>query len=209
MGLRDLYDRHVLPRITETFCGSNPVTRQREKILPLARGTVLEVGFGTGLNLAHYDPARVDELVALEPSRAMAERAEERLGTAPFPVRLLRGPGEHVPLPDASVDTVVTTYTLCSVDDVDATVREMRRVLRPGGQLLFVEHGLAPDARIRRWQTRATPVWRHIAGGCRLDVPVVDRLEAAGFHVDRVETMYLPGTVRPLGFNYWGVATPS
>ncbi len=201
-----LYERLVLPWLTERACNTGPVNRQREKVVPLAEGTVLEIGFGTGLNLAHYRADRVSRVLGLEPSLAMHRRAAERARAVSFDVELLDAPGERIPLEDASVDTVVTTYTLCSVPDTGAALGEMRRVLAPGGKLLFCEHGRAPDPSVERWQRRVTPVWSRLGGGCRLALPVPEELARAGFRVARLETMYLPGTLRILGFNYWGVA---
>ncbi len=202
-----LYHRFVLPRAVHWACGLNTHMRQRAKVVPLARGRVLEVGAGSGLNLAFYDPSKVTKVWALEPSVPLTRMARRAPRAAELDVEFIGLPGEEIPLADGSVDTVVVTYTLCTIPDVGAALRHMRRVLRPGGQLLFCEHGAAPDESVRRWQDRLNPVWRPLAGGCNLNRPVPALIEAAGFRITRLDTMYLPGW-RPAAFNSWGMAVP-
>jgi SAM-dependent methyltransferase len=203
-----LYGRYVLPRLVHLACGTRPVRRQRSKVVPLASGKVLELGFGSGLNVPFYDADAVQRVFALEPSEEMWELARDVVEASPISIEVVRAPAEEVPLPDASVDTVLVTYTLCTVPDPARSLAEARRVLSPGGRLVFCEHGEAPDQRVRRWQRRLTPLWRRLAGGCHLDRPIPDLLEAEGLRIDQLSTMYLPGW-RPATFNYWGVATPS
>jgi len=200
-----LYERFVLPRLIALACSERPVMRQRAKVVPLARGRVLEVGFGSGLNLPFYDASRVEQVWALEPSRAMWNLAGGRVATAPFEVRFLEAPAARVPLDDASADTVLVTYALCTIPDALEALAEVRRVLKPGGQLVFCEHGAAPDERVRRWQDRVNPVWKKIAGGCNLNRPIPTLIASGGFRVRDLATMYLPGW-RPATFNYWGTA---
>jgi ubiquinone/menaquinone biosynthesis C-methylase UbiE len=166
---------------------------QRAKVVPLARGDVLEVGFGSGLNLPCYDPAKVTKVWGLDPSPELCRMASRAVRDAAFDVELVPARGERIPLEDGLFDTVVITYTLCSIADPARGLREMARVLRPGGRLLFCEHGVAPDAAVRRWQTRLTPLWRHVSGGCHLDRDVPALLEGAGFEVKEMEAAYLPG----------------
>lgn len=201
------YDRHVLPHVINLACGAKPIRYQRRKVVPQATGRVLEIGIGSGLNLPFYDPAKVERLWGLEPADEIRRMAARAAHGAPFPVELIGAPGEAIPLDDASVDTVVTTYTLCTIPDAVGALREMRRVLKPGGRLLFSEHGRAPDAAVRRWQTRLTPLWQRIGGGCRLDRDIPDLLRQGGFALPWLETMYVPGP-RPMTFTYWGAATP-
>lgn len=199
------YDRHLLPYLVDFACGLSPVARQRRKVVPRATGRVLEIGIGTGLNLAFYDQGRVEQLVGIDPApemHALARKRSRRLG---LPVELLQLSAEELPVPSGSFDTVVCTYTLCSVQAPDQALREMRRVLRPGGRLLFAEHGLAPDAPVARWQARLEPYWSRIAGGCHLTRDVPRLLEQAGFSA-RMETGYLAWP-RALTFNYVGEAT--
>jgi ubiquinone/menaquinone biosynthesis C-methylase UbiE len=202
-----IYQRHVLPRLIDWACGMEVVRRQREKVVPGASGDVLEVGIGPGHNLEHYDRERVRRLVAIDPAPEMLERAARRARELGREVELLEAGVEALPLPDASVDTVLLTYTLCTVPEPIPALREMRRVLRPDGRLLFCEHGAAPDASVRRWQRRITPAWRRLAGGCHLDRDIPALLGAGGFRIEEERSMYLPGW-RPATWNVWGAARP-
>ncbi len=203
------YENHVLPRLIDLGCGTSPISKQRQKVVPRAEGRVLEVGMGSGLNIPFYDPSRIELVWGLEPSEGMRRRARERVAAAPFEIRWLDLPGEEVPLDDDSVDTVLLTYTLCTIPDFRAALSQMRRVLKPGGQLLFSEHGAAPDASVRRWQDRVNPIWKRFTGGCNINREVPAALEEMGFRIDELDTMYLPGTPRIAAFQYWGHATPA
>jgi len=200
-----LYSRYILPRIVHLACSARPNRRQREKVVPLARGRVLEVGIGSGLNLPYYDPSGVTKIWGLDPSEEMAELARRAARTSPLELEFILSGCEEIPLDNESCDTVLITYTLCTIPDAVEALREMARVLRPGGRLLFCEHGAAPDPGVLRWQRRVNPVWRRLAGGCNLDRDIPDLLHRGGFEVRSLETMYLPGW-RPVSFNYWGVA---
>lgn len=200
-----LYGRYVLPRVIHFTCGLKPNMRQREKVVPHARGRVLEVGIGSGLNLPFYDPANVSKVWGLDPASEMTRIAERAARSLPFEVEFIGLPGDEIPLDDGSVDTVVVTYTLCTIPDAAAALRQMSRVLRPGGELLFCEHGAAPDASVRRWQDRLNPLWKRLGGGCNLNRPIPALIEAGGFRIKKLDTMYIPGW-RPASFNYWGVA---
>lgn len=202
------YARHILPYVIDLACGIKPVRRQRAKVVPLAQGRVLEIGIGTGLNMAHYDKSRVETVVGLDPALQMHRMARKRIERAGLKVELVGLSAEKIPLPDASFDTVLVTYTLCTIPDPVAALKEMRRVLKPGGRLIFCEHGRAPDESVRRWQKRLTPYWKPMAGGCHLDRDVPALLREAGFKSTDMETMYLPGP-RPLTYNYWGTASAS
>ncbi len=202
------YARHILPYVIDLACGIKPVRRQRAKVVPLAQGRVLEIGIGTGLNMAYYDKARVATITALDPAMQMHRMARKRIERAGLQVELIGLSAEKIPMPDASFDTVLVTYTLCTIPDPVAALQEMRRVLKPGGRLIFCEHGRAPDESVRRWQKRLTPYWKPMAGGCHLDRDVPALLREAGFTSSDMETMYLPGP-RPLTYNYWGTATAS
>ena len=202
-----LYSRYVLPRVIHVTCSASPNMRQRQKLVPSARGRVLEVGIGTGLNLPFYDPDHVEEVVGLDPAPAMTELATEAASAAPFPVSFVSAGAEEIPLESDRFDTVVLTYTLCSIPDHQAALREMARVLEPDGQLLFCEHGLAPDASVRKWQNRVDPLWRRLGGGCHLNRDIPDLIGRGGFQITGMDTMYIPGW-RPACFNYWGAARP-
>jgi ubiquinone/menaquinone biosynthesis C-methylase UbiE len=199
------YERHVLPWLVDIACSVQPVWRQRQKVVPLAQGRVLEIGIGTGLNLEHYDQARIEKIVGLDPGLEMHPKARRRSRQAGLEVELVGLSAERIPYDDRSFDTVLVTYALCTIADPLAALKEMRRVLKPGGRLVFCEHGLAPDASVRRWQARLTPLWARVAGGCHLDRDIPGLLKAAGFRSVDIEQMYLPGP-RPLTCNYWGTA---
>jgi len=204
----NLYDRYVLPRVVNCVCGNPVIEHQRRLVVPRARGRVLEIGFGSGLNLPHYDRANVEWIWALEPSAPMRQLAAPRIAAAGLDVRLLDNAGEDLPLPDHSVDSIVVTYSLCTIPDATMALRQMRRVLRPGGAMLFSEHGAAPNADVRRWQDRLDGLWGRVSGGCHLNREVSAMISAAGFRMDWVESAYLPGTPRFAGYNTWGAASP-
>lgn len=201
-----VYGRYVLPWVIHLACGTRPAMRQRAKVVPAARGRVLEIGIGSGLNLSFYDPEKVEHVHGLDPAPEMLRMAEKAVSAAPVPVDLVPGGAEEIPFDNGRFDTVVMTYTLCSIPEPEKAVREMARVLAPGGRLLFCEHGLAPDERVRWWQGKVGPVWGRIGGGCRLDRDIPAILRAGGLEIVSLDTMYLPGW-RPATFNYWGEAT--
>ena len=198
------YERNVLPWLIDFACGMKSVSQQRMKVIPQAQGRVLEIGLGTGLNLPFYDTGRVQELVGVEPSLTMHHLAMKRSRAAGIPVELVGIGAERLPLADHVFDTVVSTYTLCTIPDPVLALRELRRVLAPGGRLLFSEHGKAPDESVRRWQARIQPFWSPLAGGCMLDRDIPAILKEAGFDA-QVESMYIPGP-RIASYHYWGEA---
>ena len=189
-------------------CGLPMIGRQRDLVVPLARGRVLEVGIGTGLNMRHYDKSRVTQIIGLDPALQLHPLASERIAAAGLDVALVGSSAEQMPLPNASFDTVVCTYTLCSIPDPLTALREMRRVLKPAGRLLYCEHGRAPDASVRRWQQRLQALWGPLAGGCQLGRDIPALLLAAGFKLPAPHERYLPGP-RPFTFHYWGEALPA
>ena len=201
-----IYSKYVLPRVVHFTCSLKPNMRQREKVVPLATGEVLEIGLGSGLNLPFYDSTRVKKLWGLEPAEEMRRMAADAVRKLRFEFEFLDLPGEEIPLETDSVDTVLVTYTLCTIPETEPALRGMARVLRPGGKLIFCEHGAAPDASVRRWQDRLKPVWKRLGGGCHLNREIPDLIDAGGFEIDAIDTMYLPGW-RPAAFNYWGTAS--
>lgn len=202
------YDRFLLPRLVHFTCGLGPAMKQRSKVVPNASGRVLEIGIGSGLNIPFYDASRVEHLWGLDPSSEMWAIARKNAQEHHLDAEFIPSGAESIPLERGAADTVVMTYTLCTLPEVAASLAEVRRVLKPGGRLLFCEHGLSPDPDVRRWQKRVNPLWRRLAGGCNLDRPVDLLLEEAGFRLLELETMYIPGW-RPACFNYWGTAAPS
>jgi ubiquinone/menaquinone biosynthesis C-methylase UbiE len=200
------YNDIILPRLCDLAMRNKQLRPYRERVIGAAEGRVLEIGIGSGRNLPLYRPP-VRELLALEPAPELIAMAREALhpGT---PVNFIEASAEAIPLDDRSIDTVVTTWTLCSIPDAAMALTEMRRVLRPGGKLLFVEHGMAPDRNVRRWQDWLTPAWKCISGGCHLNRPISTMIEAAGFRIDRVDTGYMPGP-KAMTFMYEGSARPN
>lgn len=198
------YSEHVLPRVIDRSMRSGELRPYRERVVSRAEGRVLEVGVGSGLNLPFYG-ARVAEVVGLEPSARLLAMARSRIGQSRAPAGFIEGSAESIPLEDRSIDTVVMTWTLCSIPDAARALAEMRRVLEPTGQLLFVEHGLAPEDDVRRWQHRLTPLWKKIGGGCHLNRPIRSLIEDAGFRIRQIETAYMKGP-KPLTFIYEGRA---
>ncbi len=200
------YEEHILPHIINCACCAKPIMKQREKVVPAAEGRVLEIGMGAGPNLRYYDPAKVTHLWGLEPSKGMRRKARKAVEAAPLAVEFIDLPGEEIPLEDNAVDTIVLTFTLCTIPGAVEAMQGMRRVLKPGGRLLFAEHGRAPDEHVRTWQRRIEPVWKRIAGGCHLTRDIPDLIRQGGFEIEQLEQIYLPGTPRFAGYNYWGSA---
>jgi ubiquinone/menaquinone biosynthesis C-methylase UbiE len=203
-----LWDRYVVPPLIACACSSKPIMKQRAKIVPEAEGVVLEVGCGSGTNFGLYDSNKVKHLHAIEPSVGMVKRAETAWSEGGYetPCDIHTCGAEDMPLADASVDTAVVTFVLCTIPDWEASLAEIRRVLKPGGRVLFSEHGRAPDEGVAKWQRRVEPVWKAMAGGCHLTRDTKEMLEAGGFSVEKHETMYLPNTPKIAGFAAWGSA---
>ena len=177
------YEERLLPHLVHLACSAPPNQKQRAKVVPQATGEVLEVGFGSGLNLPFYDATKVRKVWALEPSEGMRRKAQQRVGGSGLDVEFIDLPGEEIPLERESVDTVLVTYSLCTIPDAVTALHGMRRVLKPGGRLLFCEHGVAPDEGVRRWQHRLNPAWRKIAGGCSMTRDIPSLIERGGFTI--------------------------
>jgi len=201
------YQHQVLPRLLHFAMRQPPLLPFRERVIGGARGRVLEIGIGSGLNLPLYGPA-VDTVIGLEPLPELLRMARDRAATARVPVELLEASAEAVPLDTASIDTVVMTWTLCTIPDPHSALAELRRVLKPGGALLFVEHGRAPELAVARWQDRLDPLWRRIAGGCHLNREIDTLIAGSGFRIDALANARLPGP-RTHTFLYEGRARPA
>ena len=203
------YENHILPHLIEWACAAKPVAEQRRRIIPEAEGRVVEIGLGSGHNLPYYDADKVKAVIGVDPSGAILAKAAKRAAKVGFPVEMATLEGEHLPFEPDFADTVVVTYSLCTIPDPAQALSEMRRVLRPGGRLLFAEHGAAPDAVVKRWQERLDRLfWPKISGGCHLARRPDQLIEAAGFDFEEIERAYLPQTPRTFGFNYLGAARP-
>lgn len=201
------YAKHILPLCLDRACGVGPITKQRAKVVPLAHGDVLEIGIGSGLNLPHYDAGKVTRVIGVEPDAHIWKRSKAHRAACDFPVERLGLSAEGLPLDDNSVDSVVVTYTLCTIPDPVAALREMARVIRTGGAIYFTEHGRAPDPSVALWQGRIDPLWGKIAGGCHSGRDIPALFDQAGIAVERLEQMYIPGP-KVLSYNYWGIARP-
>jgi ubiquinone/menaquinone biosynthesis C-methylase UbiE len=200
------YEDRILPHIIDKAWSVGQVMKLRSQVVPMARGTVLEIGMGSGINLRFYNPDKVDLVYGLEPSEGMRRKARNNLQASPVAVEWLGLPGEQIPLDDNSVDTVVLTFTLCTIPDYKSALAQMKRVLKPGGELLFLEHGESPDSDVRKWQHRITPGWKKLAGGCHLNRPITELIAEAEFDVEELNNFYMPKAPRFAAYIYKGRA---
>jgi SAM-dependent methyltransferase len=207
MGFKAFWDRHMVPRLIRTCCGAPGIMDLRAQVVPKARGAVFEIGCGGGYNQQFYDAGAVTSFAGIDPSDKLLDFARAEAAKKGWAADIRHGVGEAIPFASESFDTVVCTYTLCSVDDPQRVLSEMRRILKPGGQLLFLEHGSAPDGDVQRWQQRIEPFWKPIAGGCHLTRPIAGAVRHAGFDVSPIGQGYLPGTPRWAAWMEWGSAT--
>jgi len=200
-----VYAKYILPCCLDKACSIGPIEKQRAKVVPFAKGDVLEIGIGSGLNLPHYNAAQVTSVTGVDPDDHIWVRSEARRAAAPFPVHRIGLSGEDIPKESNSADTVVVTYTLCTIPDPVKAIKEMRRILKPGGEILFTEHGLAPTDKIAKWQRRIDPIWSKLAGGCHSGRNIPDLFKQAGLETIDLHQSYIPGP-RVLSYNYWGRA---
>jgi ubiquinone/menaquinone biosynthesis C-methylase UbiE len=203
------YQKHIMPKFVNLACSSGQMKKIRSKIIPQAHGDVLEIGFGSGHNLPFYEASQITRFHALDPDAGMRKLATERMRDADFDCEVLDLEAEAIPLDTDSVDTLVMTFTLCTIPDVAKALSEMRRVIKPGGNLIFAEHGLAPDARIANWQKRIEPLWKPLGGGCHLTRKPVELINEGGFTVNSVTADYLPKAPKFAGFVSFGTAKPA
>ncbi len=203
--MTSLYDKYILPKVTNALCASRPSMKQREKVVPLAKGSVLEIGVGSGLNFGFYNPKKVDHLFALDPSEEMWSLAEKQMGNNQMQIEFVKGFAEEIPIEDNTIDSIVITYTLCTIPNVIEAFLEFRRVLKPSGKLIFCEHGISPDKSVQRWQNRLNPIWKKFGGGCNLNRDIPKLIKDGSFTIETLDTMYIPG-FKPACFNYWGTA---
>jgi len=185
-----------------------PIQQVRQRVIPLAKGDVLEIGVGPGVNFVHYDPSRVSRVYALEPNPGMIRLAEKQVQETKLKVEFLDLPGERIPLEDRSVDTVVSTFTLCTIPGVVEAIRGIGRVLKPGGKFIFIEHGLSPDPRVQRWQKRSEPIPHWLFEGCHVTRDIPSLITNGGFHIEQMETAYLAPFPKSWTYCFWGTATP-
>ena len=200
------WERHGVPRLIKCACSQGQIMKARSKVVPHAQGDVLELGCGGGINMEFYEPARVTSFTGLDPSPELLAMSRAAAAARGMDADIQGGIGEAMPFESGRFDTVVTTFTLCSVQQPEQVLAEIRRVLRPGGTALFLEHGRAPDAPVRRWQARIEPLWKRIAGGCHLTRPVAQAYRDAGFATEPMGQRYMPKTPKSLGWIEWGLA---
>ena len=200
-----LYDQFILPKIVNTMCSMSPLTKQRKKTVPLATGRVLEIGMGSGLNLPFYDSSRVEFVWGLEPCDKMRKMAKKRARQVPFDVVFIEQGCENIPLEPDSADTILITYTLCTIPDAVNAIKEARKILKSDGKLIFCEHGRAPDKNILAWQNRMNPIWKQLGGGCNLNRPIPELIERGGFKISTLKSEYI-SNVKFVSYNYRGVA---
>ena len=201
-----LYSKYILPKILDFCCATKPIRKQREKVVPLCKGIVLEIGSGSGLNFPYYKTSKVKKIFALEPDKEMIELARQETKKSSIEITFLQEYAERISLKDNSVDTILLTYSLCTIPDPISALKEMKRVLRSNGCLVYCEHGMAPESSIRKWQNRLNPINSYFSGGCNLNRNITQLITESGFKIQKSETMYLPGTTKLVGYNYWGTA---
>jgi len=199
------YAKHILPFCLDKACGIGPIEKQRVKIIPFAKGRVLEIGIGSGLNLPHYNPALIETVIGVDPDEHIWTRSQSRRDAANFPVERIGLSGEDIPMNSDSVDTVVVTYSLCTIPNPVKALREMRRILKSDGEILFCEHGRAPDSKVAKWQRRIDPIWSKLAGGCQSGRDIPSLIDQAGLKTTELNQQYIPGP-KILSYNYWGRA---
>ncbi len=200
------YEENVLPHLINCACSSGAIMKLRAKVVPLAYGNVLEIGMGSAVNLELYNPAQVTKVWGLEPSVGMRKKARHNIANASVPVEWLSLPGEKIPLANDSVDSIVLTYTLCTIPDWRKAMQQMHRVLRPGGKIFFCEHGQAPDDSVRKWQNRLNSLWARAFGGCNLNRAVIENIQSSGFSIDWFESNYIKGSPKFASYITLGVA---
>jgi ubiquinone/menaquinone biosynthesis C-methylase UbiE len=202
------YKDRVYPHLVTMLGNPKPIREVRQRILPLAEGTILEIGVGPGVNFVHYDPAKVSKVYALEPNPGMIRMAERQRRQTELDIEFLDLPGERIPLGDSTVDTVVSTFTLCTIPGVVEAIRGIRRVLRPGGKFIFFEHGLSPDPQVRRWQERTEPLFHWAFEGCHVTRDIPSLIREGGFTIEQMETAYLAPFPKSGTHCWWGTAIP-
>lgn len=202
------YRDRIYPRLVSALGDPRPIQEVRQRMIPLAQGEVLEIGIGPGVNFVHYNPKKVSKVYALEPNAGMIRLAEQQRRRTELHVEFLDLPGERIPLEDGSVDTVVSTFTLCTIPGVVEAIRGIARVLRPGGRFIFFEHGLSPDPRIRRWQEWSEPILHWLFEGCHVTRDIPFLITGGGFQIEQIETGYLAPFPKSWTYCFWGTATP-
>lgn len=202
------YEKYILPRFLNCACASEPITYQRKKVVPLAEGKILEVGIGSGLNLPFYNKSKIEEIWGIDPSEELNAMAKKVAIKEDINVNFITSSAEDIPFPNDYFDTVLITYTMCTIPSVLQANKEIKRVLKSSGKMIFCEHGVSPDENIKKWQKRLNSIWGKIAGGCNINRNIPMLIKSSGFKIVEMDEMYLPKTPRIAGYNYWGYAKP-
>jgi len=202
-----IYNKYVVPKLLDVCCSTKPIKYQRNKIVPYAKGEVLEIGIGSGLNLPYYNKSLVKKVYGLDPSEELNEIALKNASEINLDINFIISGAEEIKLPSKSIDTVLITYTLCTIPEFKAALKEIKRVLKDDGIMLFCEHGLAPDKKVSKWQNRINPLWGKLFGGCNINRNIPHIIQESGLNIKKLEQMYLPSTPKIVAYNYWGVAS--
>jgi len=205
--IKKTYEKYVLPKLLDACCSTKPINYQRKKIVPNATGTILEIGIGSGLNIPYYNLSGINKIYGLDPSPELCELALKNANNYKVEIDLLVNGAEEIKLKSKSIDTVLITYTLCSISDVQQSLKEIKRVMKSDAVLMFCEHGIAPDIKTIKWQNRINPLWGKLFGGCNINRDIPNILSSSGFNIHNLEQMYLPSTPKIVGYNYWGTAS--
>ena len=200
------YEKYILPRFLNCACASEPITYQRKKVVPLAEGKILEVGIGSGLNLPFYNKSKIEEIWGIDPSEELNAMAKKVAIKEDINVNFITSSAEDIPFPNDYFDTVLITYTMCTIPSVLKANKEIKRVLKSSGKMIFCEHGVSPDENIKKWQKRLNSIWGKIAGGCNINGNIPMLIKDSGFKIEEMDEMYLPKTPKIAGYNYWGYA---
>lgn len=204
--IKSWYEKFFLPKLCNKCCSTKPINYQRNKVVPLAKGVVLEIGMGSGLNIPFYNKNNIKKIIGLDPSQELNFLAKKIAKENNIGIDFIMSGAEEIPLPNDYVDTILITYTLCTIPDLDKSMNEMKRVLKSEGKFIFCEHGIAPDQNIIKWQGRINPIWKAIMGGCNINRNIPKIISDSGFDIIDINKMYLPSTPKIVGYNYWGVA---
>lgn len=205
--IKKTYEKYVLPKLLDTCCSTKPINYQRKKIVPNAAGTVLEIGIGSGLNIPYYNLSGIDKIYGLDPSPELCDLAYKNAINYEVEIDFLINDAEEIKLESKSIDTVLITYTLCSIRELQQSLKEIKRVMKSDAVLMFCEHGIAPDIKTIKWQNRINPLWGKLFGGCNINRDIPNILSSSGFNIHNLEQMYLPSTPKIVGYNYWGTAS--
>ena len=202
-----LYDKYLLPHLLNCTCNQKPFIHQRKKVVPLAKGNILEIGIGSGLNIPFYEAEGIDKIWGIDPSEELVAMAKNQVKDDTPEIEFIISKAEEIDFDDAFFDTILMTYTMCTINNLSEAFTELKRVIKPTGKLIFCEHGMAPDKNVIKWQNRINTFWPKISGGCNINKEIPSIIESSGFSILDLENMYLPKTPKVLGYNYWGTAT--